>query len=275
MDLLAAALSYLELGLTVIPVDPKTKKPKVRWTAFRAAPPTPAMIRGWEWDGIGLLTGICTGYVVVDCDTREAADYWWAWRPHTPMVAKTRRGFHFYYGASSPIRSDSGVPLAEGLKYDVRGEGGFVMAPPTPNYRFLWGMHDPETLPAFNAAWRPEKAVCSVEYNPNDRTNTGSMNCDAFAEFIVRRAVMEAPNGRNLAGFRAAIQLRDAGLPVELALRLVVRYQQQVQHLQAEPYTEDEAIRSVHSAYRRPPRKPHDALCEAVRHDLRNPVRPA
>jgi hypothetical protein len=268
MDLLPYALSCLELGLSVMPVDMELKRPLVRWTEYMSRLMTPQEARRLHWPGLGLITGRGSGYVVVDCDDRPAADYWWQWRPRTPMVAKTRRGYHFYYRWAKEIRSDSGISLGTDLKYDVRGDGGYVVLPPTKNYRFLWGMCDPEALPEFNPAWRPTKDIPPAGYNRQPRRATGDVEFSQFGEWLIARALREAPDGRNRAGFRMALQLRDAGYSIELAQRVIVQYQQQVQGVRPGPYTADEALRSVESAYRRPPRSRHHALRQTLQPDL-------
>lgn len=246
MDLRSAALSYLELGIPVIPVDPKAKKPAVRWKEYQQRLPTPQEASQWQWSAIALLTGLGSGYAVVDCDTMEAAEYWNKWRPETKMRVKTRRGVHFYYRCQGDIRCSTGVPLAGDLKYDVRGIGGYVLAPPTNNYKMQDGFHYPEKLPRFNPAWSPERDRIKEVYNPPCGVGVTK---DGLEAHVLRTALEEAPHGRNRAGFRAAVQLRRLGYTYELALGVLVRYQQSVENMRPEKYTLSEAMASLQSAY--------------------------
>lgn len=97
-----------------------------------------AMIREW-WRrapdaGIGMATGRASGVWVLDLDGEEAIA-WYAQkgREHgrTPTRGvQTGRGRHLYwqYPEGVEIRNRQKV---DGQKVDVRGEGGFVILPPT------------------------------------------------------------------------------------------------------------------------------------------------
>ena len=73
---LGAALEYLDMGWSIIPCRPETKRPRIKWKAFQDTLPTEEQVTEW-WtkfpnDPIALITGAISGVVVVDCDNEEA-----------------------------------------------------------------------------------------------------------------------------------------------------------------------------------------------------------
>lgn len=75
------------------------------------------------------LIGICTGQglVVVDDDRRTGIDD--DLEPACSMIATTPKGgHHYYFHCATPVRNSTSK-LADGV--DVRGEGGYVVAPPS------------------------------------------------------------------------------------------------------------------------------------------------
>lgn len=267
-SLLDHALAYLDMGLSVIPIDQGTKIPMVKWKEYQTRLPTHAEASSWPWDAMAMLTGVGSGYVVVDCDTREAGAFWSRYRTRTPMVAKTKRGFHFFYQMVSPVRSDVGIPLAEGLSYDVKGMSSYVLVAPSPGYRWLHGIYHSSDLPVFNLSWRPERSAPAKTYNVQI---VGGVywQADHASKRIMDTALREAPNGRNAAGFRAALQLRDNGVPRERAEFLLAEFARIVGNIRPGQYTEAEARKSVSNAYSRPPRRPwHGSVHQAIQRDL-------
>jgi hypothetical protein len=267
-SLLETALAYLDMGVPVIPIDAGTKVPRVKWKEYQTRLPTRAEAFSWPWDAMAMLTGVGSGYVVVDCDTREAGAFWSRFRTRTPMVAQTKRGYHFYYQMVRPIRSDVGVHLAPGLSYDIKGVASYVLVAPSPGYRWLYGIFPASELPAFNASWRPEKQYPEKTYNVQVKGGV-YWEADKASRRIMDSALKEAPNGRNQAGFRAALQLRDNGVPREHAEFLLTQFARAVACLRDGNYSEREARDTVRNAYSRPPRRPwRDTVHQAIQRDL-------
>lgn len=132
MLVLDTALHYLRRGWSVIPINPESKRPLVAWTQFQSRLASTAEVRQWyaEWPdaGVGIVTGRVSGLVVVDFDGQAAVDRLGDW-PATYEV-QTPRGVHRYYLLAPEERALTGVSLF-GQGVDVRGEGGYVIAPPT------------------------------------------------------------------------------------------------------------------------------------------------
>ena len=146
---LAWALEYARRGLHVFPLHSirngqctcgqncgknAGKHPRVTG-GFKAATIDPKQITSWwtKWPdaNIGIATGAISGIVVIDIDGPKGLE---ALRqleaelgPLPPgPTAKTARGSHRFFGHTGEFTPCS---AADGL--DVRGDGGYVVAPPS------------------------------------------------------------------------------------------------------------------------------------------------
>jgi len=131
-----AALSYFNKGKSIIPVG-QDKKPLIHWLDFQKKKPTYHQIQLW-WDqwpdaNIALPTGPLNGVVVVDCDSDEANEAFLGKYPEAKdtLTVKTPRGYHYYFKFEEGIRNDAGKKLGKGV--DIRGDGGYVLVPPSVN----------------------------------------------------------------------------------------------------------------------------------------------
>jgi hypothetical protein len=130
--LLLSALKYAELGFSVIPVG-KDKKPYVKWEPYQKQKADKAQIEKW-WErtpeaGVAIITGSISGVCVVDIDTTEGE---YAFKEkigevHCPVAHSPRGGKHLYF-------QDMGCGNKTGFLpgVDFRGEGGYIIAPPSP-----------------------------------------------------------------------------------------------------------------------------------------------
>ncbi len=136
LPLKAAAAQYAGSGRVVFPVGGEDgKKPLVRWGGLVPGPRHVLQVRAWwrKWSdaNIGLRTG--NGLVVVDVDTRHGGAIDTAW-PSTRASQTRSGGFHLFYSASKPVRCSVSV-VAQGV--DIRGEGGYVVVPPSSGWQWL------------------------------------------------------------------------------------------------------------------------------------------
>jgi len=150
VSMLSVALAYVADGLPVFPLQPRSEKPWAGSHGFRDATLDPDLVRGW-WSGrphsnIGIATGTPRGIVAVDIDSPAAAralDELAAGRPLDGLIVRTVRGWHRWYRTpDTPVRNSRGR-LAPGI--DVRGAGGYVVAPPSVRgrrYEFVDGRLD-------------------------------------------------------------------------------------------------------------------------------------
>ncbi|HXH78397.1 bifunctional DNA primase/polymerase [Nocardioides sp.] len=138
--LAAAALRYANLGIPVFPCVPGAKQPLTP-NGFHDAATDPKAVQQW-WHrtpeaNIGLPTGAATGVLVVDVDVHEAGSGYgafeqartrglaesWAWLVRTPSG-----GLHAYYPPTSDKQPCWQSPRSH---IDFRGDGGYVIAPPS------------------------------------------------------------------------------------------------------------------------------------------------
>ena len=136
--LLDAAIGYQRRGWSVIPLQPRGKKPLLSsWKEFQVSAATPEEIREW-WTvhpnaNVGVVTGSVSRLLVLDLDGPAAATLL---RAHVPLprtgAVRTAKGYHLYFSHSSADIGNATALLAEGgSAVDVRGEGGYVVAPPS------------------------------------------------------------------------------------------------------------------------------------------------
>jgi hypothetical protein len=135
-SLVNAALNYAAHGFAVFPCLPRTKKPP--WTGgFYKATTNPATIRRW-WlanpdYNIAIRTGIASRVWVFDADgdigTTALAKLEAKYGPlPDTLISVTSNGCHFWFRYTCPILC-SADRIGHGL--DVRGDGGYVLAPPS------------------------------------------------------------------------------------------------------------------------------------------------
>jgi hypothetical protein len=132
-DVLATALAWAERGRRVFPLIPGEKRPAVRWTEVATTDTAwiTSLFNPLLEHGLGLPTG--DGLIVVDVDLAKGAEIP-DWLPATYTVRTQSGGLHLYYRVEDVVPNSAGR-LGEAV--DVRGDGGYVVAPPTPGYRVL------------------------------------------------------------------------------------------------------------------------------------------
>jgi hypothetical protein len=145
----AAAQAYAARGWSVIPMQPRGKRPLVVWRPFQQRVASSAEIERWfdSWPdaNVGIVTGAVSGLVVVDIDLRHGgpASVAQAEAVHGPLPATVEAatgggGRHLYFAhPGRPVANR--VALRPGV--DVRGDGGCVVAPPSihpSGRRYAW-----------------------------------------------------------------------------------------------------------------------------------------
>ncbi len=138
-DAHAAALAYAARGWSVIPIEPRGKRPLVAWLEFQQRPAAADEVDAWfdRWPeaNVGLVTGRVSGLVVVDIDPRHggATSLGRACDEHGPLPrtveAETGGGGRHLYFAYPGVPVANRVGLRPGI--DLRADGGCVVAPPS------------------------------------------------------------------------------------------------------------------------------------------------
>ena len=209
------ALTYVNwFGLSVVPIG-DNKKPVVKWKEFQYRQPTFDEILSWPKEGFNLavVTGqISGGLVIVDCESKEDATWFWKNKGESTVVVQTKRGFHFYFQSSCEVRNAQKCFD----RYDVRGEGGYALIPPSVHSdgAYFWKkrLSDVLLLPPFHPTWRPEP-VCSYDER---KIHDG-------AAYISRILAVEGQGG-DADTFRAACALKDAGLSEGEAMYVLMEW---------------------------------------------------
>jgi len=133
MTAIEEAMAYVKMGVSVIPIPYRAKAATISWSEYTKRLPTEQEIREWfknEEKNIGIVCGrISKNLVVFDFDDPEAMSFVIADINETAkktLVVRTGKGFHVYYRVKTP----ENFKLMN-LKVDVKGERGYVIAPPS------------------------------------------------------------------------------------------------------------------------------------------------
>lgn len=193
---LAGALELAAAGFSVFPCrnTPGQDGHKAPLTArgFKDATTDTSQIEAWWREHpnayIGMPTGAINGIAVLDIDAKNGKDgfaYVPDWEGLSPLRSKTHSGgAHLFFHASEPIRSTSNVNGFTGV--DTRGEGGYVIAPPSEGYEWASGsgMIDPNSLPPFPAKYL-------AQYRRNESSDDGLL---ADEPDLIEPALRAIPN---------------------------------------------------------------------------------
>ncbi|HMS23161.1 MAG TPA: bifunctional DNA primase/polymerase [Candidatus Levybacteria bacterium] len=127
---LEQALLLRDIGWSIIPVD-SNKKPLIKWEEYQKRIPSIDEIEKWfsQWPNanIGIVTGSISKLIVVDIDPRHGGTNELFKEYKTPCSITGGGGWHYYFTSSTFITNRAGV--LPGI--DIRGEGGYVIAPPS------------------------------------------------------------------------------------------------------------------------------------------------
>jgi P4 family phage/plasmid primase-like protien len=254
-----AARRYTEAGLHVIPIrgDGSKKAALTTWKPYQSRPATQEELDDWfdghEDRGVAILGG--NGLEILDFDRAGLFEEFEALVEEQapglverlPRVATPRPGVHLYYrcedaGPSQKLANDeNGETLIE-----TRGEGGYVVAPPSPacchptNRSYVQaGGPDLAAIPRIEPAER--NLLLSVARS-FDRKAKGDLLSVKARVRMAEEYVDNAPLARSGCGghdttYKVARQLRnDLALPKEVGRALLDRYNDRLE----EPWTEKE-----------------------------------
>lgn len=129
---LEPAMDYWRMGFSIIPVEKGGKRPLVQWEEFQKRRMSEDEVRKY-FSGdvnIGVVCGAVSGnLVVIDWDDKKIFDD--VERKFSnaeeTLTCATGKGVHKYFRTARPVPC---FRLAE-LSIDVKGEGGYVVAPPS------------------------------------------------------------------------------------------------------------------------------------------------
>ncbi len=156
--LMEAAMHLAHAGLSVVPVDPKTKKATREWKAYQTRRATEAEIRDWFPDAgaIAMICGAVSGNAeAIDFDQRAEVYARWAEMVEEDapgLVARLHHqrsqsgGRHAIYRCEVVVPGNTKLARRprEGASptvlVETRGEGGYILVAPSPGYEPLDGV---------------------------------------------------------------------------------------------------------------------------------------
>lgn len=264
IPLVEFAVSYARNGWPVFPLAGKI--PYRESQGYKDATIDEQQIHTW-WTthptaNIGLATGERSGIIVLDIDPPEGyfslkeLQALYAPLPETRRSRTAHKGLHYFFqypDDGNTYQNAVGLAGQEGV--DIRATGGYVVLPPSKLYgrlSYTWG--NPQTPITLLPDWLHDlllEAQQKREEYPQGLRFAGSPT-----EYWLAQALDKAREGnRNAVGFWLACQLRDDHLSEAEARRIGLLYANLAPQGK-EQYTSKEAIASVRSAYKRPPREP-------------------
>lgn len=215
---LVVALDYAARGLQVFPLRPRSKEPATRRGLYEATSNAATLRRyftGAHPYNLGIRTGVPSGVFVLDVDGEQGlSSLAEVVKRHGSLpptqTSTTGKGRHYWFIARGPVPCSVGR-IAAGI--DIRGDGGYVVAPPSvhPNGTvYRWACDErPADAPDWLlmlARHRPE----FISPRPIIGAVTCSDNyCRAALEREVRSVTDAAHGGRNHALNRASFNLHQ------------------------------------------------------------------
>ena len=133
MNIVDAALEYLDRGFSVIPVKRADKRPYIKWEEFQYRLPTPEEVETW-WSqfpeaNVAIICGEVSGIFCVDADGPAGIAWMNTHLPKTGVYSVTSKGVHAIYKIAADQVVRNAVRLAP--EVDIRGNGGYFVAPPS------------------------------------------------------------------------------------------------------------------------------------------------
>ncbi len=150
-NMLESALEYTRRGYSVLPLQPRNKRPirGLMWSEFNKRIASPDELQAW-WStypqaNIGVITGEISKVIAVDVDVGRGGspEEIFELAPTDCITRTGTGGYHLFY------RYPSGDPIGNrvgGDGIDIRGDRGYVVAPPSihPNGRRYEWLRDGE-----------------------------------------------------------------------------------------------------------------------------------
>ena len=272
------ALQYLHRGLSVLPLHHPTehggrlrcscrrpdccqpaKHPfgQLVRSGLKDASKDPAVVHGWFSQGdlnVGIATGAVSGLFVLDVDPRHGGDETLAEleRKHNSLPSTWRfltggGGEHILFRHPGGRIPNSAGRVGRGL--DVRGDGGYIVAPPSRHicgrtYEISVDHHPDEVELADAPSWLLNKL--------QEHGTQGSKDTNVHLRELVRSGACEGQRNDTVA--RVAGALLGRRVDPHLTLELALAFNTTRCH---PPLLDDEVIRTVASIARRDRERRH------------------
>jgi hypothetical protein len=176
------------------------KKARGTWLDYQRKRATPDEITAWaeqypdaNW---AVVTGAVSGIVVIDTDTQEAEEYAQSLGLPATLTVHTGGGGHHRYYAHPGIRvgNKQAVHGVKGL--DIRGDGGYVVAPPSihpSGNAYVWAGQPGEKLAALPSwAWTEDQKQNVSSQPPNNNGNGNGKREEAYIRSAIEGKLRDA-----------------------------------------------------------------------------------
>jgi len=253
-----AADRYARLAYRVFPCEPQGKRPLTTRGLHDATADFNTISTWWQrWPdaNVAIRTGAISGLVVLDIDGDEGADSLmelersYSPLPRTATATTPGGGQHIYFKHPGGEIRNSVSLIAP--KVDVRGDGGYVIAPPSR------GKNGREYEPDEQAPVAAMPAWLLALLRQVSRPVAAPVDASEWVR-IARHGLGAGERNNGLA--RYAGHLLARGLDPRLALEIVLAANGRCRP----PLEVSEVQAIVESIYRREMRKPHRAMGEAA-----------
>ncbi len=300
----SAAKRYKTLGFSIIPLQgarnpQQPKQPAIKWARFQHSFATEDELHTWFGEqadvGIGIVCGRVSRLMVLDFDSASAAS---EFRRVCPDMVKTftvlsgtRHLPHLYFR----LAEGKLIPTSAYAGVDLRGEGSYVVAPPTQIGSAAWTVSsnlplrdlsefDLRRIMRFLSSCKGSRVEPVVELaEPQSKSVVSEFRQSFSSEELIAYYHKRTYKGRNHALFQTAVVGRDMGMSQTAFSLLFAPIHASEPGGNYEPVhaRHVEALRTISSAFSRPARRNSDAsigLSIAVRewllmHDLVNVAR--
>jgi hypothetical protein len=245
-----AALACMRLGWSVIPIRPRDKRPIIRWQRYQSIRADARQLEEWFGRGayanLGIVTGAISRLLVLDIDpmhggsdSLERLEQAHGRLARTVEATTGSGGRHLYFAHPGGIVRNR-VGLANGI--DVRGDGGYVVAPPSvhPNgqhYSWRANRNPDDVEPAAVPGWLVELLI-------DERIHAG--HPVHYWRGLARDGVGEGERNNTIASFTG--HLLWHGVDPEVALELMLSWNRVRCR---PPLPDDEVVRTVESIVHR------------------------
>lgn len=153
--LIESAKYYLRNGFSVMPARYADKQPTLPWKRFQSVPMSEGEAEKLfqSAEALGVITGsVSKNLEVIDVDDAGLWPKIWDKMQEEfgdvfPVV-RTRRGYHVWYRCAEIAGNMKLAVEDKKTLIETRGEGGYVMAPPSENYSHLNEIYTPPQISA-------------------------------------------------------------------------------------------------------------------------------
>jgi hypothetical protein len=256
-DLYEAAVTYLQQHFVVIPTH-ANKVAAVNWKFYQSHLPTVRNLRSWFLDfgnpSIAIVCGAISRLIVLDFDTEAAFERFKAEHPDLTdtLTIGTRRGYHLWLH----IPSDVVIKSRKGQGVDLLAEGKYAIAPPSTINGHTYTIE--RALPILELTQddiqRITTFVGGEVITPEPEDSEAALPLSTPELLGLYRAHAHVGN-RNNALFYTALAARDSGWSCANTIAALADV-----HTAASTAGENaisryrEAVRTIESAFSRPPR---------------------